>query len=125
MTSLLRRYLDYGEEKWREQTRKALDDCQTYADSVKENFVATLDWLHEHACSRSYGLGECNYSPLSYLPSSIFSLLLLSLIDVFFVFTTELLHVFAAHPEALTIYHLLYFVGCFLFIYLSSLHYSQ
>ena len=20
--------------------------------------MATLDWLHEHACSRSYGLGE-------------------------------------------------------------------
>ena len=24
---------------------------------MRRNFVATLDWLQEHACSRSYGLG--------------------------------------------------------------------
>ncbi|XP_021345352.1 leucine--tRNA ligase, cytoplasmic-like [Mizuhopecten yessoensis] len=30
---------------------------ETYADEVRRNFVATLDWLHEHACSRSFGLG--------------------------------------------------------------------
>ena len=54
------RYLDYGEESWKTETLKALDQCETYTDSVKENFVATLDWLHEHACSRSYGLGQSN-----------------------------------------------------------------
>jgi len=37
---------------------------ETYSDDVRKNFEATLDWLHEHACSRSYGLGEwiCNLS---------------------------------------------------------------
>ena len=29
-----------------------------YADESRRNFEATLDWLHEHACSRSYGLGN-------------------------------------------------------------------
>ncbi len=31
---------------------------ELYHEEVKRNFEATLDWLHEHACSRSYGLGE-------------------------------------------------------------------
>ena len=39
-------------------TKKALEATETYAEDVKKNFHATLDWLHEHACSRSYGLGE-------------------------------------------------------------------
>lgn len=29
-----------------------------YAEETRRNFEATLDWIHEHACSRSYGLGE-------------------------------------------------------------------
>ena len=24
---------------------------------MRNNFESTLEWLHEHACSRSYGLG--------------------------------------------------------------------
>ena len=28
-----------------------------YSDEVRNNFESTLEWLHEHACSRSYGLG--------------------------------------------------------------------
>ncbi|XP_067950073.1 leucine--tRNA ligase, cytoplasmic-like [Watersipora subatra] len=50
-------YLKYGEEKWLAETTKALNQCETYTDSVRDNFLAILDWLHEHACSRSYGLG--------------------------------------------------------------------
>ena len=29
----------------------------TYHSEVKKNFFATLSWLKEHACSRTYGLG--------------------------------------------------------------------
>lgn len=29
----------------------------SYLEEVRHNFQGTLDWLHEHACSRSYGLG--------------------------------------------------------------------
>lgn len=29
----------------------------SYSDEVRHNFEGTLDWLQEHACSRSYGLG--------------------------------------------------------------------
>ncbi|MFH4984011.1 hypothetical protein AB6A40_010720 [Gnathostoma spinigerum] len=30
----------------------------TFSEEVRRNLEATIDWLHEHACSRSYGLGS-------------------------------------------------------------------
>lgn len=50
-------YLDYGEEKWKVLAEKCLDKMNTYHDEVRKNFVGCLNWLHEHACSRTYGLG--------------------------------------------------------------------
>ncbi|PVD35216.1 hypothetical protein C0Q70_06497 [Pomacea canaliculata] len=50
-------FLDYGEEEWKTQARECLAELNTFSDDVRHNFLATLDWLHEHACSRSYGLG--------------------------------------------------------------------
>ena len=52
------RYLNYGEEEWKTTAKKSLDHIETYSEDVRKNFEATLEWLHEHACSRSYGLGE-------------------------------------------------------------------
>ncbi|TGZ68584.1 hypothetical protein CRM22_004191 [Opisthorchis felineus] len=49
-------YLDYGEESWKAVTQKALDQLSV-TDEVRRGFQATLEWLHEHACSRTYGLG--------------------------------------------------------------------
>ena len=50
-------YLDYGNEEWKNQVRKALENVETYHEESKRNFEATLNWLEGHACSRSYGLG--------------------------------------------------------------------
>ena len=50
-------YLDYGEESWMKQTTTALENVNCYHDEVRKNFVSTLGWLKEHACSRTYGLG--------------------------------------------------------------------
>ncbi|GMS90602.1 hypothetical protein PENTCL1PPCAC_12777 [Pristionchus entomophagus] len=50
-------YLNYGDASWKEEAKKALENLNTYSDETRRNFVATIDWLHEHACSRSYGLG--------------------------------------------------------------------
>ena len=52
------RYLDYGEQQWKGQVTDHLKDVELYCDEVRKNFEASLDWLHEHACSRSYGLGK-------------------------------------------------------------------
>jgi leucyl-tRNA synthetase len=50
-------YLDYGEPGWKETVGNVLKGVRTYAEEVNNNFLTTLDWLHEHACSRVYGLG--------------------------------------------------------------------
>ncbi|KAK3919230.1 Leucine--tRNA ligase, cytoplasmic [Frankliniella fusca] len=50
-------YLDYKNEEWKAQAKKCLDGMNTYHEEVRRNFMATLDWLHEYACSRTYGLG--------------------------------------------------------------------
>ncbi|XP_065207931.1 leucine--tRNA ligase, cytoplasmic isoform X2 [Planococcus citri] len=50
-------YLDYGEENWKKAAFKSLDQMNTYHEEVKKNFYSCLNWLHEYACSRTYGLG--------------------------------------------------------------------
>lgn len=50
-------YLNYGEETWRKEATKNLDNMELYHDEVRKNFEHCLDWLHEYACSRTYGLG--------------------------------------------------------------------
>ncbi|KAK9406608.1 leucine-tRNA ligase cytoplasmic [Crotalus adamanteus] len=50
-------YLDYGEKNWRQQTYECLKNLETFCDETRKNFEATLNWLQEHACSRTYGLG--------------------------------------------------------------------
>ncbi len=51
-------YLDYGNEGWKTEVRKALDQLETFSEEVRHNFQATVSILHEHACSRQYGLGS-------------------------------------------------------------------
>merc|ERR1712223_785260 len=51
-------YLNYGDKEWKKDTLEALDRCNTYCDETRKNFVYTINWLNEHACSRSYGLGS-------------------------------------------------------------------
>lgn len=50
-------YLDYEDEAWKEQVREALKNLETYSGETRAQFEATIDWLHGHACSRTYGLG--------------------------------------------------------------------
>ncbi|GFS17470.1 leucine--tRNA ligase [Elysia marginata] len=50
-------FLDYGEASWRAKTEHALSKMNTFCEETMNNFQSTLEWLHEHACSRSYGLG--------------------------------------------------------------------
>lgn len=50
-------YLDYGEANWKSLAEKSLGKMNTFHEEVRRNFTASLNWLHEHACSRTYGLG--------------------------------------------------------------------
>ncbi|VDM17183.1 unnamed protein product [Hydatigera taeniaeformis] len=49
-------YLDYGNKDWKAKVRKALA-AVSMTDEARNNIAATLNWLQEHACSRTYGLG--------------------------------------------------------------------
>lgn len=51
-------YLDYGEEKWRAKVKEHLDSMELVHDKTRKAFEIALDWLKQHACSRSYGLGS-------------------------------------------------------------------
>jgi leucyl-tRNA synthetase len=51
-------YLDYGLESWKELARKCLAHLNTYGEETRNQFTSTLGWLHEWACSRSFGLGS-------------------------------------------------------------------
>lgn len=50
-------YLDYGDAEWKQKANEALTSLETFCDETRRNFEATLAWLQEHACSRTYGLG--------------------------------------------------------------------
>lgn len=50
-------YINYGEEKWLASTLGLLKNIETYHDESRKNFEHCLNWLHEYACSRTYGLG--------------------------------------------------------------------
>ncbi|KAL4084204.1 hypothetical protein QTP88_028031 [Uroleucon formosanum] len=50
-------YLDYGESEWKAAAEMALKSMNTYHEEVRKNFTSCLNWLHEYACSRTYGLG--------------------------------------------------------------------
>jgi leucyl-tRNA synthetase len=50
-------YINYGEENWLTKTQGLLKNMETHHDETKRAFEKCLDWLHEYACSRTYGLG--------------------------------------------------------------------
>ncbi|PWN34453.1 leucyl-tRNA synthetase [Meira miltonrushii] len=51
-------YMDYGEDSWKASAQKALRAMNTFADEILNAFEGTLNWLHQWACARSYGLGS-------------------------------------------------------------------
>ncbi|CAF4653211.1 unnamed protein product, partial [Rotaria magnacalcarata] len=50
-------FLDYGNANWKQEVKHALDKMNVYHAETRNQFEGVLSWLHEHACSRSYGLG--------------------------------------------------------------------
>ncbi|CAF0961012.1 unnamed protein product [Rotaria sordida] len=50
-------FINYGNESWKEEARHVLQQLNVFTDKTRHNFEATFDWLYEHTCSRSYGLG--------------------------------------------------------------------
>lgn len=51
-------YMDYGEESWKAKAIECVNNMQLFSEETKNNFLATLDWMMQWACSRSFGLGS-------------------------------------------------------------------
>lgn len=51
-------YLAYGEAAWQEKARQCIASMNFYSEEVRHQFEQALDWMHQWACSRSYGLGS-------------------------------------------------------------------
>lgn len=51
-------YLDYGEDSWKAKAVKLLAQMNTFQPETRNAFEQVLDWLHQWACARSYGLGS-------------------------------------------------------------------
>eukprot|EP00049_Salpingoeca_infusionum_P002346 m.55813 g.55813 ORF g.55813 m.55813 type:complete len:1063 (-) comp11522_c0_seq2:275-3463(-) len=50
-------FLNYGEEGWKAKAVAGLAKMELFDPKTKDAFTRALDWLHQHACSRTYGLG--------------------------------------------------------------------
>lgn len=48
--------MNYDEPEWKNVIEKALDNCNSYHDEVKKNYLTCIDCLHKYACSKTYGL---------------------------------------------------------------------
>ena len=50
-------FIDYGNEEWKTQAHKCLNEMKLYPESVREQFNYVINWLHKWACTREEGLG--------------------------------------------------------------------
>lgn len=51
-------YLKYGEAEWKAKVQSHVENVlDTYNPIAKDKFLGTIAWLHEWACSRTFGLG--------------------------------------------------------------------
>ena len=50
-------FLNYSDQKWKEQAHAAVAQMTIYPDSAKSSFNTVIDWLREWACARTTGFG--------------------------------------------------------------------
>ncbi len=50
-------FIDYGNEKWKEQTRNFLKEMRLLPDKMRNAFDAAVDWIDLRAVARAQGLG--------------------------------------------------------------------
>ncbi len=50
-------FLKFSDEEWKDLVRKCLERMSIYPDGARANFLNTIDWLKDKACTRKGGLG--------------------------------------------------------------------
>ncbi len=50
-------FLHYGDREWKDTVKKNLQNIKLYPEKVRQQFEYVIDWLHDWACTREFGLG--------------------------------------------------------------------
>ena len=50
-------FIDYGNPAWKEKAKECLAEMFLVPENTRKDYLATIDWLKEKACTRSSGLG--------------------------------------------------------------------
>ena len=50
-------FITYGDDAWKAETHKAMEDMRFYPPLVRKQFDYVVDWLRDWACTREHGLG--------------------------------------------------------------------
>ncbi len=50
-------FLAYSDKKWKKEVKSAFDKMTIYPEEVRPQFLNTVDWLRDKACTRKSGLG--------------------------------------------------------------------
>jgi leucyl-tRNA synthetase len=50
-------FIDYGDEDWKDQVRRHVDEMNVIPEEKRQEFHDTVDWLEQWPCIRNYGLG--------------------------------------------------------------------
>ena len=50
-------FIDYGNPGWKEKGKECLAEMMLIPENTRKDYLATIDWLREKACTRSSGLG--------------------------------------------------------------------
>ncbi len=50
-------FIDYGNKEWKEKTKNHINNMRIIPESIRKQFIDTVEWLNRKACTRSSGLG--------------------------------------------------------------------
>jgi len=50
-------FISYGDEAWKAKARECLGEMEILPERERKDYLATIEWLREKACTRSSGLG--------------------------------------------------------------------
>lgn len=92
-------FINYGDKKWKEKVLELLQEMRLVPDTIREEFIKVVDWLHERAAARTRGLG----TELPWAKGWIIESLSDSTIYMAFYTIIHKIRAYGIRPEQLTI----------------------
>nr|WP_257640377.1 leucine--tRNA ligase [Pyrodictium delaneyi] len=92
-------FIDYGNSEWKKLAYELLNSMRIVPEDMREEFVKTIDWLHERAAARTRGLG----TELPWAKGWIIESLSDSTIYMAFYTIIHKIRMYGIKPEQLTV----------------------